>query len=80
MGGNRNICMFANDKLIYKCCYVACKRDKQILHLQTSHGTYANVIRLNTQANDETKQLIQHNIQNNIHHYQHNINTILTHR
>ena len=41
MGGNQNICTFANDTLIYKHCNGGCKCDKRVLHLQTSNEMYA---------------------------------------
>ena len=56
MGGNQNICTFAKDKLIYKRCNDVCKCDKWILRLQTSHKTYANVIRLHMSGNIDTRK------------------------
>ena len=61
MGGNRNIWTFANVALIYKRKNDGCKHDEQLWCLQTSHGTFANVLRLHIMSgNIDTVISIQH--------------------
>ena len=51
MRGNHNIWMFANNALVYKRKNDGCKRDKRLWCLQTTHGTFANVICLHMSGN-----------------------------